>query len=325
MHPREKARLFHDLGELLRSGVTFHRAIDKLAQHARGTTAAVMRGLADAVSNGATMADALAAQPQINALDAALFTASDRAGMLDHGFTLASEYYAALAEARSAMWTRAAYPLFVLHFAFIAFNVSKIFSGAGMPDFIRAVLTGWAGMWAVILVLFVVCTLATRAAVHNVAIDRLLGFIPLVGKLRRAFALSRFCAAFEMQLEAAVNVFDTLNAAAKASSSAVIISSCARVHDEVRNGEKVGIALDATRVFPETFTRAFLVGEETGRLDQELRRLSAEYRAAALRGLDILAEWGPRLLYIGVAIYVGYMVVSWYAGYVKSINDVLKM
>ncbi len=324
MHPREKARLYHDLGELLRSGVTFHRAIEKLAQHAQGATSSVMRGLSTAVSAGATMPEALAAQPQINGLDAALFTASDRAGMLDHGFALASEYYAALAEARSTMWTRAAYPLFILHFAFLAFNVTKLVNGDGLGEFARAVLAAWAVLWAALVTLIVVGKFLTRAAARSATLDHLLGFIPLVGKLRRAFALSRFSAAFDMQLEAAVNAFDTLSAAAKASASAVIVIACDRALGAVRAGEKVGDALAATHAFPESFTRAFLVGEETGRLDHELRHLASEYRKSAFKRLEAIAEWVPRMLYIGVLIYIGYMVVGWYGGYLKGLNDILK-
>ena len=54
------------------------------------------------------------------------------------------------------------------------------------------------------------------------AIDWLLGRVPLVGKLRRNLALSRFCATYEMQLQAGINVYDSLRAAADASQSARI-------------------------------------------------------------------------------------------------------
>jgi type II secretory pathway component PulF len=97
MQPRDKSRLYHDLGQLIRSGMTLASSGGKT----RGTFAWARRGLLHAIgaglAKGDTVAEAVARQPQINDLDTALFAASERAGKLDRGFDLAAEYYNALA------------------------------------------------------------------------------------------------------------------------------------------------------------------------------------------------------------------------------------
>jgi type II secretory pathway component PulF len=323
MQPRDKARLFHDLGELIRSGVPFHKAIELLSQRARGPVAGVMRGLRTSLANGDTLPEALSKQRGINDLDAALFSASERSGKLDRGFALAAEYYKALDDARSKMWTRAAYPIFILHFGLIAFNVPMIIKD-GFPAFARALVTGMIVIWAAAAAAYIVGSFATDAARHSATIDRILRAIPLIGGLRRAFAMSRFCAAYDMQLEAGVNVYETLDAAGRASASAITANAAARARDEVRSGSSVGAGLERAGDFPEPVTRVFFVGEETGRLDEELRALAAEYRASAMRRLDALAEWAPRALYVGILIFVAYRIVSFYLGYFGQMKDLIE-
>jgi type II secretory pathway component PulF len=323
MQARDKARLYHDLGELMRSGVPFHKAIDLLAQRARGPVAGVMRGLRDSLARGNTLPEALAAQRGINDLDAALFSASERSGKLDRGFALAAGYYKALDSARAQMWTRAAYPIFILHFALIAFNTPLAIKG-GFAEFARTVITGMIVIWIAAAVVYFVGSFASDAARSSATIDRLLRAIPLIGKLRRAFAMSRFCAAYDMQLEAGVNVYETLDAAGRASASAIAANAAARARDDVRDGASVGVGLERTGDFPEPVTRAFIVGEETGRLDEELRTLAEDYRLSAMRRLDVITEWAPRVLYLGIVIFVGYQIVSFYTGYFGQMKDLME-
>ena len=123
MHPRDKSRLYHDLGELLRSGIPLPRAVERLAAHSKGAARKTLQGISAALATGDTASGALAAQSGINGLDAALFAASERAGKLDRGFKLAADYYAALAEARGRILRKAAYPIFIAHFAVVLFGL----------------------------------------------------------------------------------------------------------------------------------------------------------------------------------------------------------
>ena len=67
-----------------------------------------------------------------------------------------------------------------------------------------------------------------------------------------------------------------------------------------------------------------MVGEESGRLDQELRSVSEEYRIGGLRKMEMLSEWIPRIIFIAVAVWVAWQVVSFYVGLLKGIQDLIK-
>ena len=326
MHPREKATLYHELGQLVRSGTPFPKAIEKLASFTRGPARAGLAAITAALGRGATVSEALAlGTPLIAPLEAGIFAAGDRAGRLEASLDHVSGYYAAIAEARGRIWSRLAYPLFVLHLAFVALSLPLIFApDGGMDAFLRTIGIAIGGLWFVMFAGGAILRVLISSAELHVPPDRFLRALPLFGKLRRGFALSRFCIAYQLQLEAGVNVLASLDVAGSASGSAILCAAVARALPAVRSGGQVGAALAETRAFPEPFLRAFAVGEETGELDRELQRIGESYRIAAMRRLETLAEWVPRILYIAIMGYIGWRIVGFYAGRMREIHDVMR-
>jgi type II secretory pathway component PulF len=326
MHPREKASLYHELGRLVHGGTPFPKAIEKLATFTRGSGGTALAAIKAALNRGATVGESLAAgAPLIAPLDAGVFAAGDRAGRLDSSLEHVSEYYAAIAEARARMWNRMAYPLFVLHFAFVALSLPLVFApDGGIDAFLRLLGMAVGGLWLAIFGGGAVIRALHGAAGRSAPLDRLLRAIPVFGKLRRAFALSRFCTAYHLQLEAGVNVLGSLDIAGTASGSAVLCGAVARGMPAVRSGGKVGAALAETGAFPEPFIRAFTVGEETGELDLELNRIGETYRIAAMKRLETIAEWVPRLLYIAILCYIAWRIVGFYVGRMSEMQQMLK-
>ena len=320
MRPKDKARLYHDLGELIRSGMALPRAVEKLGQHSRGAAGRTLEGIGAVLASGGTLTDALRGEREISEMDAALLSACERAGKLERGFALAAEYYGALAEARSRIWQKAAYPLLVAHVAVVAFSVVRLMKGS-ISDVGQAMLLGFGCLWGAIFFGSMLVGFIGRQAARHAALDRSLGMIPVIGSMRSDLALSRFSAAYDMQLEAGVNVIGALEASGRATASARYRDAVDKALPEVRSGESVSTALVATRAFPERLIRAFLVGEESGRLDQELRNVSEEYRIGALRKLDLLSEWVPRIFYLIVVVVVAWQIIEAYTGYFRTIQD----
>lgn len=321
---REKQSLYHSLGQLLRSGVTFPAALRSLATTSRGDLRRLLTRLNHAVENGNTVAEAFAAQrPVISEMESSIVAAVERAGRLDRGLGQLADYFGALAAARATAWKKAAYPLFVLHFGILVLGVQTLIS-AGVGAYLVNVGTLLAIVYGVALLVAVAVPLLSDSGAFSGAIDALLRCIPLIGGIRKNFAVSRFCATYEMQLGAGVNVMDGLKAAGRAARSGLIANTIARALPKVTQGEQVGPLLAAGGGFPETMLRDFAVGEQTGRLDEELDRLAVEHRQAALSRLEALAEWLPRLIYVGVMGYLAYRIVSWYSGYLQQIDNLFK-
>ncbi len=312
---REKQSLYDHLAQLTRAGVPFPAAVEKLASTSRGGVGQLLRRLRQGLDRGLTIAEAFAQlSPAVGEMERTALTALERTGRLDLGLRQLAEYFGAMAQARAAIRRGLAYPLYVLHLAVLLLNVQTGMT-AGLGAYLR--LTGLTffflyGGFALVALLI---PLVRDAGTNGAFMDALLRRLPLVGKMRRSFALARFCGAYEMQLEAGVNVIDSLAAAGDASRSGLIRAAVARALPGVRGGSQVGPLLAGSRAFPEEMIRSLLVAEATGKLDQELPRMAAEFQADGMARLNAFAEWLPRLIYLGILLYIGWRIVSFYQGY----------
>lgn len=321
---RDKQSLYHSLGQLVRSGIPFPAALDNLARTTRGGMRRVIRRLKDGVGGGLTVGEAFARQrPAVGEMEVGVIAAVERAGKLERGLAQLSNYFGALAQARAGIVKKCAYPAFVLHLGVFVFGLKTLLFGAGLGPFLRETFGLLGLLYAVAIVIALVVPLLRSAGSASALSDSLLRMLPLVGGIRRALSTARFCATYEMQLDAGINVIDALQAAQRASQSGLIRAAVARALPEVRGGAQVGGLLAVGGAFPEAMIRGFCVGEETGELDAELKRLAAEYQEEGLARIDTLAEWLPRLLYIAVLIYVGYGVVTWYRSYLQEAMNLM--
>jgi len=311
MHSRDKARLFHELGQLLRAGFPLPRALEKLIGLTRGEARAALTESAEVLKNGGTSAEALAAPGAFAGLDSAIFAAGDKSGQLERGLALAADYHQTVANARSRIMVKIAYPVFIIHFSILAFAMPK-FATEGMDAFLWTLAANYGILWACVIGIWLVWRFIQSLAERQAAMDHLLSAIPLLGGLRRKFALSRFCLAYDMQLEAGINVFSALEHSAAAAGGAAFAAAGRRAVHAVRAGEPISAALAGTGVFPESVVRVFDIGENTGQLDAELQRVATDYRNSAVQRIELVVEWLPRVALIVIGAFIAYRVVEYY-------------
>jgi type II secretory pathway component PulF len=308
---REKQLFYDQLGQLLRAGLSIGPALSKLALTARGSVSAFIRSVQRELDGGAPIGDAFRkARPALSEMEQATVAGHARSGQLVAGLAQLSGYFGALHSARAAVRQRMAYPLFLLCFGVLTLKAPLLFT-ADLPAYLRATGLVLGIFAAAVLVMAVLVPLLGDAGTFMPLVDDLLRSLPFLGKIRRALAISRFCATYNMQLEAGVNVMDSLREASRASRSGLIHAAVVRALPEVRRGAQAGEQLArSSSAFPKEAMSAIIVAEETGRLDQTLTRLAAEYQAEGFRRIDIAAEWIPRLIYIAIVLYLGWEVIQ---------------
>jgi type IV pilus assembly protein PilC len=320
---REKESFYRSLGQLLRTGSTFPRALDTLTRSLRGAPRSFVKRLRRH-AEGSSVAETFASQrAAVSELELATLAAVERSGRLEHGCAQLAAHFGSLAQARAGMLRKSAYPIFILHFAILVFALPRALLGGGLQGYLRETLTALAFIYGIGLCIVLALPLLRDLGAASALLDRLLRAVPLFGKVRRAFAVARFCGTYQMQLDAGVNVMESLAAAGRASRSGWIAAAVRRALREVRGGTQAGPLLAASGAFPAEVGQAICTGEETGSLDDELRRLAREYQEEALTRLDTLTEWLPRMVMVGIFIYVGYGIVTFYAGYMKQVSEML--
>lgn len=320
---REKQSFYHHLAQLLRSGTPFPAALDKLALTSHGGQRRVISQIRKAITGGSTVGEAFAAaRPAIGRLEVSVLEAVERSGRLEHGLKQLADSFAALAQARAIVFRKAAYPIFVLHFGIFALALPTLMN-KGLEPYLKETGMRLLAFYAIGAAALLIGPALRDSGATSASADRLLRMIPLIGKVRRTFALARFCLVYDLQLDAGVNIFDALEAAGRASRSGLILQAVNRAIPKVRSGEQVGALLAESGAFPEGMMRSFLVGEETGELDKELPRLAAEYQAEALTRLETAAQWLSIFIYIGIVLYLAWSIVSGYKAALAPVLDLL--
>jgi type IV pilus assembly protein PilC len=119
------------------------------------------------------------------------------------------------------------------------------------------------------------------------------------------------------------SIFSAMKRSASASGSALFEQGAARAVLAVQGGEGLGAAVMRTHAFPEPIDRAFQVGEASGRLDEEMERQAGRYNEQFQTRLEILSMWLPKIIYLAIAIALGFRIVAFYASYFGEMNSLL--
>jgi type IV pilus assembly protein PilC len=325
MSPSDKARLFLDLAQLVKSGISFTKAAETLAKHARKNTAKTLQAIITRLNAGDTVADALQTREAcLDPLEIGIISAADTCGTLPQGLDHCARYYESLASAQQRIRSKLGYPFFLLHFAAILTALPRAFGSEGnVSDALYIALSQLAFLWLIVGAFVFALRLLLKKAAVSPFLDILLRNIPVLGALRRDFALTRFCSAYNMQLNAGISVFLNLEASARASGSPVLTRACTHAAQVISNGGSASDGLASSRAFPEPVIRGFSVGEQTGDLNRELTTIAAQFHQSAIRRLDALSEWLPRVLLIASYAYIGWGIIRSSMAQNKTILDMI--
>jgi type II secretory pathway component PulF len=316
----EKREFYANLARLIRSGSSLPAALDLLARDTPRGLRDFLRSLNNRVKNGEPLGDALLGQPGISELEATIISAAGRGGRLDRGCDQLARYFEALGRARKQSISRSIYPAVVLHLTILVVNIEALLNG-GLIAYLKAVLIPLIYIYAIVVALWFAWRALAGAGRTNAFVDTLLRLIPGVGAIRERFALARFFATLDSQLEAQVNIWDAFANAARTSGSARMISAAHDALPMLQSGERLSEALAQKRVLPDDYIRSFRVAEQAGELDAELTAMAQRSEDSAVAVLERWSEWLPKIIYMMVLLYGAWQIVAWYSGYMKQISS----
>jgi type II secretory pathway component PulF len=118
--------------------------------------------------------------------------------------------------------------------------------------------------------------------------------------------MARFCRMLGTLLGADVPLINALNVARRSIGNQILVDAVTGSIEEVRAGRPLGASLARHRnLFPGAIIEMITVSEESGRLDQELVRISAVTEAELDRHLKTTVAMAEPLLLFFIAAFVG--------------------
>ena len=281
------------------------------------------------VASGASLTDAIGKHPRVfSGLYVNMIRSAEAGGILDKVLDRLATFLEKEQEMHNKIKSAMMYPAVVFLFAmlmllallfFVLPKFKTIFESMSLklPLATRALL-GFSGFatrfWYVFLVIAVGGAVAyklyARTERGHYHVDLLKLKIPVMGDLFMKTAISRFARTFGTLISSGVPVLRALEIVSETAGNVVIAQTITQTRAGVKEGEKISTPLMGSKVFPVMVVQMIAVGEETGRLDQMLVKVSDFYDQevdATLKGLTSLIE---PVMIVGLGVIVGFIAVS---------------
>lgn len=140
--------------------------------------------------------------------------------------------------------------------------------------------------------------------------DRILFRMPIVGPVIRKATVSRFARVLGTLVFGGVEILEALRIAGLSSGNKVFQASSAIVEKEVREGKPIADAMRDAGDFPPVLTHMVAIGEETGDLPKMLSRVSTSLDFEVDNGMRRLVALVEPAIVLGMAVVVGFVVLS---------------
>ena len=323
----QRSEVYRQLSQIISAGIPIIQALDILAKSSgRNSNASSLREVSSRLSQGETVGEAWRHfGTWVPDFDIALVKAAENSGHLDSVFLMLADHYLNSARLMKQIISDMAYPVFVLHAAVVLIGFLKFIQNGNALMFMAIVLGVLLPIYGIVIGV-TLASRSNRSGKWRTTMDRWVRRVPLLGSGKHALSLSRLASSLGALINAGVNIIEAWEMSAAASGSPALETAvCAWKPRLISGSTPSELVNKEPQLFPEFFANLYNTGEVSGKLDESLKRISTYFLEEGTAKLRLLGQWIPRLVFMIVAILVGFVVISFYSGYFKMIEDATNM
>ena len=314
------------LSSLLASGVPLSRALVILNKEAASPAAqAAWKKIYDSVVDGVALADSMATMPEVfPRVYVAMVEAGETGGFLDVVLSQIADFQTREKELKSKVMAALLYPVILMCLATIVLIIlltffipqfQKIFSSLGgqLPLITRIIIGvsyairkyGIFVLGGLGLIVYGIRSWAISERGRRTW-EGLILRVPVLGPLLSQFAMARFCRMLGTLLGAGVPLVQALNVGRRSLGNQILVDAVGTSIDRVKEGAQLSKSLcDCKRLFPSSVLEMIAVGEESGKLDQELVRIAVVTEGDLDRNLKTGVAFLEPLMLFFIAGFIG--------------------
>ena len=256
--------------------------------------------------------------------------AGELSGTLEDSFKTLQTYFERNYQLKQKIKSALSYPMFVVVVAVVVVIVvmvkvvptlTMVFGemGGELPFITRLLIsisnffTKWWVVMALVLVLgYLGFKFWTRTEQGKDQWGRALLKMPVLGKINVFSGSADFAATMAALLSAGLPVTDALTVTGKTLDNYVYSVETMKLSDKVQTGVKLGDAMRAAEVYPQTLTEMTAIGENTGELEKTLKTVGDYYSNEANYAMtQAISKLEPTLL-VFLAAFAGFIVLAIY-------------
>ncbi len=342
MNSREVGEFTQQLSTLLVAGLPLDRSLQVMLELSENERVKRTVGeIRDRVRGGGSLSDALDEQHgAFNRLFVNMVRAGEVGGTLDVTLTRLTDYLERSRELKDSVISALIYPVLLLILAagslilllvYVIPQFTPIFEelGGDLP-FITKVVLGVGSVlqnywWAMILLTFVAVVQFRRMLADSekrLAWDKRVLSMKWVGDLVGKIEIARLSRTLGTLLSNGVPLLGALSIARNVLTNTVLKQDVSDSSREVKTGGSLAHNLAKSGRFPRMALQMISVGEETGRLDTMLLKVSDTYDIEVRNTIDRLLSIFTPVVTLFLALLIGTIVLSVLVA-ILSINDLV--
>jgi type IV pilus assembly protein PilC len=316
----------NQLAVMVDTGITLSQALGSIAdQEANPALRRVLMDLKQGVESGDDFSTALARHPHcFDKTFISLIKASEQTGTLGEMLDTVATYLRSQLETRQKIRAAMAYPavmaalavgvtIFLLTYILPKFEPLFSRKGVKLPKITVAMMSAsnlllnyWP-YWVVGLVAVVLTYVFGRKTEPGRKIlDWVKIHLPIIGTMSRKVALSRCVRTLGTMVASGVSMLDALKLTAEVAGIWYYEQAWLRVLDLVTQGQRISESLQDERdLFPSTLVQMIGAGEETGKLDVVLGKVSSFYDKEVETSLKATTSMIEPLMICAMGVIVG--------------------
>jgi len=313
------------LATLVGAGIPLVEALGALTEQVESTRLkGLVAGVRDRVNEGSSLADAMAQAGAFGDLYVSMVRAGEAGGALEQVLERLAEYLEGQVRLRNRVLSITLYPLMMLGFAvfvvamlvtFVLPQITQLLESLNqpLPFYTRAIIAlsefarGW--WWAVLLALaggLAGLRAAIRTEKGRVRWDAFKLRLPVLGKVVRLLAISRFARTLSTLLAGGIPIVRALDISRYVANNAIVGAAVERAKESLTEGASLAGPLRASGEFPPLVIHMVDVGERSGELEPMLAKVAENYDEQVentVTRLTALLE--PILILLMVGIVLG--------------------
>jgi len=145
---------------------------------------------------------------------------------------------------------------------------------------------------------------------------------PVFGQLIRKVSIARFTRTLGTLIASGVPILQALNIVRETAGNAVIADAVSRVHDAVKEGERIVQPLEASNVFPPMVISMVDVGEETGALPDMLMKIADVFDDEVDNAVGAITSLLEPIMIVFLAVVVGVIVIAMFLPLIKIMGSI---
>ncbi|MEG1502178.1 MAG: type II secretion system F family protein [Synergistaceae bacterium] len=340
---KDKVVFFRQLSTMISAGISISVALNILElQTLNKRLKLIIKDISKSVISGNTLAISMETYPELfDMLIIGLVRSGEESGTLDISLEKLADFLDAQASLRKKIISALTYPGFVIFITFAVFGImvtvvmpqfEKAFANLNVPmplltknifEFGKFIRTYWFVFPSLIIMLLFLVSYLKKYAAFRLFFDSFLLKLPVFGSIIYKASLSRSCRTMSTLLRSGVPILNALEMSGNVASNEKIKQAFISVKKSVSVGTSINFAMREHNVFEPMLFHMVAVGEETGKTDEMLEKISNWYDSELSETVKRLASILEPIMVVFVGIIVCIVVLLIFLPIISSIQSFL--